>query len=122
MIEIRIVIYLDDILIIGRTREETTVVLLLHSLGFVINQKKSVITPVQEIEIIVISGNHSQFKGNDYFPSAEKNTINKTDVSGSASESKDNSFRVNKGVTSPEKLHCRFLQQQQIQAPKKNGF
>ena len=80
------------------------------------------ITPVQEIEIIVISGNHSQFKGNDYFPSTEKNTINKTDVSGSASESKDNSFRVNKGVTSPEKLHCRFLQQQQIQAPKKNGF
>ena len=45
-----------------------------------------------------------------------------SDVSGSASESKDNSFRVNKGVTSPEKLHCRFLQQQQIQAPKKNGF
>ena len=42
-IGIHIVIYLDDMLIIGRTREETialrdTVILLLPRLGFVINQ------------------------------------------------------------------------------------
>ena len=54
---IRIVIYLDDMLIIGRTREKTkalrdTVILLLQCLGFVINQKKPVMRPVQEIEFL----------------------------------------------------------------------
>ena len=54
---IRIVIYLDDMLIIGRTREKTkalrdTVILLLQCLGFVINQKKPVMIPVQEIEFL----------------------------------------------------------------------
>ena len=52
-IGIRIVIYFDDMLIIGTTREETialrdTVILLLQCLRSVINQKKSVMTPVQE--------------------------------------------------------------------------
>ena len=49
-----------------------------------------------------IYGNDSQFKGNDCFPSTEKTTINKTCVSGFASESRDNSFRVNKGVRPPD--------------------
>ena len=124
-IGIRVVIYLD-MLIIGRTREETialrdTVILLLQRLGFVINQKKSVMTPVQEIEFLGMIVN-------DYFPSTEKTATNKTNVSGCVSKSKDNSFRV-KSVTSPDmtilailpaKLHCRFLEQQQIQALKKN--
>ena len=79
-----------------------------------------------------ISGNDSQFKGNDYFPSTEKTTVNKTDVSGFVSESRDNSFRVNKGVRLPDinnfghypsKTPLSFSQQQQqIQALKKNGF
>ena len=47
-----------------------------------------------------IFGSDSQFKRNDYFPSTEKITINKTDVSGYVSEPRDNSFRVNKGVRS----------------------
>ena len=56
-IGICIVIYLDDMLIIGRTREETialrdTVILLLQCLGFVVNYKMSVMTPVQEIEFL----------------------------------------------------------------------
>ena len=124
-IGIRVVIYLD-MLIIGRTREETialrdTVILLLQRLEFVINQKKSVMTPVQEIEFLGMIVN-------DYFPSTEKTATNKTNVSGCVSKSKDNSFRV-KSVTSPDmtilailpaKLHCRFLEQQQIQALKKN--
>ena len=48
-----------------------------------------------------IPGNDSQFKGNDYCSSTKKATINKTDVSGYVSESRDNSFRVNIGVGSP---------------------
>ena len=56
-IGICIVIYLDDMLIIGRTREETialrdTVILLLQCLGFVVNYKMSVMIPVQEIEFL----------------------------------------------------------------------
>ena len=47
-----------------------------------------------------ISGNDSQFKRNDYFPSTEEIKINKIDVSGYVSEFRDNSFRVNKGVRS----------------------
>ena len=43
-----------------------------------------------------------QFKRNDYFPFTEKNTINKTDVPGYVSESRDSRFRVNKGVRSPD--------------------
>ena len=49
-----------------------------------------------------ISGNDSQFKRNDHFPSTEKSTNNKTDMSRLASESRDNSFRVNKGIRSPD--------------------
>ena len=53
-----------------------------------------------------------------------------TDVSRYVLEPRGNSFRVNKGVTSPGinnfgylpvKLHCRFLQQQQIEALRENG-
>ena len=56
-IGICIVIYLDDMLIIGRIREETialrdTVILLLQCLGFVVNYKMSVMIPVQEIEFL----------------------------------------------------------------------
>ena len=46
---------MDDMLIIDRTKEEAkplqdTAIILLQCLGFVINQKKSEITPVQETE------------------------------------------------------------------------
>ena len=77
--------------------------------------EKLVMTPVQKIE----------FPG---MISTEQSTINKTDVSGSVSESTGNIFGVNKGVRSSDinkfghflvKLHCCFLQQQQIQTLKK---
>ena len=56
-IAIRIVIYLNDMLITGKTKGETIAlrdmaILLLHCLGFFINQKNSVITPVKEIEFL----------------------------------------------------------------------
>ena len=64
-IRIRIVIYLDDMLIIGRTKEETItlrdiVILLFQCLGFVINQKKSLMTPGQEIEFLGMIVNSNQ--------------------------------------------------------------
>ena len=49
-----------------------------------------------------ISGNDGQFKGNVYFPSMEKTTINKIHLSGYVSESRNNSFRVHKGARLPD--------------------
>ena len=121
-IGVRLVIYLDDILIIGRTREETialrdTLILLLQCLGMVINQKKSVMTPVQEIEFLGMIVNSKEI--------TEKTTINKRDVSGFVSDRFVTVLELTKvsaHLTStvlailPAKLLCRFLQQQQIQA------
>ena len=52
---IRIIVYLDDFLILGKTFEETilsrdTVIYLLQNLGFVINLKKSILHPTRRIE------------------------------------------------------------------------
>jgi len=56
-LNIRLIIFLDDILIIGTTQKEVlqhkeTVVYLLQSLGFVINTRKSVVVPTQQIEFL----------------------------------------------------------------------
>ena len=54
---IRIVIYLDDMLLRGNSVKEIligtdTVVFLLQHLGFVINLKKSILTPQQKIVLL----------------------------------------------------------------------
>ena len=54
---IRIIVYLDDFLILGKTLEEAilsrdTVIYLLQNLGFVINLKKSVLHPTQRIQFL----------------------------------------------------------------------
>ena len=56
---IRIIVYLDGFVILGKTLEETilsrdTVIYLLQNLGFVINLKKSVLHPTQRIEFLGI--------------------------------------------------------------------
>ena len=57
-INIRMIIYLDDMLLLGQTMEETimsrdTVIFLLQLLGFVdLNLKKSIMTPTQKIEFL----------------------------------------------------------------------
>ena len=56
-LKIRLVIYLDDILMMGRTLEEilmsrTTLIFLLQHLGFDINLKKSVLKLSQQIEFL----------------------------------------------------------------------
>ncbi|XP_057302862.1 uncharacterized protein LOC130637025 [Hydractinia symbiolongicarpus] len=59
---IRIVIYLDDMLILGRSREEVlmardTLIFFLQNLGFLIHLKKSVLEPTQKIEFLLMSVN-----------------------------------------------------------------
>ena len=101
-IGIRIVIYLD-MLIIGRTREETITLRDSHSFTSVprICYKSEQVSD-DTSSGDRICGNDSQFDENDYFSSKDEITINKTDVSGSVSESRDKNFRIYKGVTSPD--------------------
>ena len=54
---IRLILYLDDMLIMSRTQAEaaanlSTVMTLLIGLGFIINLKKSVLTPTQQLEFL----------------------------------------------------------------------
>ena len=54
---IRVIIYLDDLLILGKNMSEIymardSAIFLLQHLGFVINLKKYVLDPVQEIEFL----------------------------------------------------------------------
>ena len=54
------IVYLDDMLLIGHTIEETlmvrdTVISLLQQLRFVLNLKKSVLTPTQRIEFLGVT-------------------------------------------------------------------
>ena len=56
-IQIRIIIYLDDILLMSQTingleRTRDTSIFLLQSLGFIINLQKSVLMPLQKIEFL----------------------------------------------------------------------
>ena len=56
-INIRMIIYLDGMLLMGHSIEKTsmcrdTVIFLLQQLGFVMNWKRSLLTPVQEIEFL----------------------------------------------------------------------
>ena len=57
LVNIRIIIYLDDMSLLGRIFQEflmsrDTLISLVHYLGFVINLKKSVLHPVKQIEFL----------------------------------------------------------------------
>lgn len=54
---VRIIIYIEDILILAETREEANqhmevLLFLLEALGFIINQEKSYLNPAQELEFL----------------------------------------------------------------------
>ena len=81
---IRIILYLDDALIISDTEESlradvATVVKVLQSAGFLINMKKSILTPVQELEYLGVLINSSEMTFG--LSSAKIEQINKGAVS-----------------------------------------
>ena len=124
-INIKIIIYLDNMLLIGHSLEEIvmsrdTVMFLLQHLGFVINWKKSVLTPVQEKEFLGLTINSVTLEL----------SLNKTKIQKVVSECKN---LLNNPQTSileltrliglltsifqavlPARLNSRFLQIQQI--------
>ena len=62
MINIPIVIYLDNMLIMGQKMEEIlmsrdTVIFLMQHLGFFLNMEKSILNPVQEIDFLGVTTN-----------------------------------------------------------------
>ena len=74
-VNIRIIIYLDEMLLMGRTLPEIlmardTLVFLLQHLGFAINLKKSVLHPVKQIEFLVQISN--RYRENDFRSFREK--------------------------------------------------
>ena len=57
---IRIIVYIDDMLVMARTREEANqhmevLVFLQEALGFIVNQEKSHLIPAQELEFLRLS-------------------------------------------------------------------
>ena len=124
-INIKIIVYLDGMLLIGHSLEETvmirdTVIFLMQHLGFSINWKKSTLTSMQEIEFLDLKINSATLE-----LSLNKTKIHKV-VSGCQN-------LLNNPQTSileltrligllmstiqavlPARLNCRFLQIQQI--------
>ena len=59
---IRIIVYLDDTLLMRRTLQEImtardTLILLLQNLGFIINLKKLILHPVKQLEFLGLQKN-----------------------------------------------------------------
>ena len=132
-INIKIIIYLDNIILIGHSLEETVmsrdkVIFLLQRLGFVINWKKFVLTSVQEIEFLGLKIN---------FVTLEL-SLNKTKIKKVVPECQN---LLNNPQTSileltrliglltstiqavlPARLSCRFLQIQQISSLSESLF
>ena len=70
---IRAILYLDDLLIMAQSREEAkrhlaTALELITALGFIINTKKSITDPAQEIEFL-------GFGGHDHFPTTTEDEV-----------------------------------------------
>ena len=85
-------------LLIGHTIEETlmardTVIFLLQQLGFVLNLKKSVLTPTQRIEFF---GGDSTFINHDPVSTREESLKGSEAVSRTSSEYASVDFRINK--------------------------
>ena len=127
-----IIIYLDDMLLIGRTAENVqmyrdTVILLLQELGFVINLKKSVMTPSQEMEFLGMVINSKEMT--IYLPEKklQKVKLQYLDLYQSPQVSILQLTKVLVYLFSTiqavllARLNSRFLQQRQIQALKKRS-
>ena len=92
-INIRLIIFLNTLLVVGKTVEETkmnrdTMVFLLQNLGFVINMKKSQLEPVQVIEFL---GHENQLPRLNFMSSPGKGRKDYKPMSNSTMQSTDNS-------------------------------
>ena len=131
-LNILIIIYLDDMLLIGHTIEETlmardTVIFLLQQLGFVLNLKKSVLTPTQRIEFLGVTVDSLimtlslpkkkvskvQKQCQELLQKTQVSILELTKLIGLLSSTIQ--------AVLPAQINFRYLQQQQIQALKTQG-
>ena len=124
-INIRIIIYLDDMLLMGSTIEEVlmgrdTLIYLLQNLGFIINQKKSVMIPSQIIEFLGMIINTKEMllslpeKKIQKIQNKCQNLLKKQRVSILELTKLIGHLTSTIQAVLPAKLNCRFLQHQQI--------
>ena len=129
-LQIRVIIYLDDMLLMSQTLKELlmnrdTIIFLLTRLRFVINLKKSILVPVQKIEFLGLEIDTAEMKL--FLPQRKVEEI--VQMSQNAMEGsltlRDLTKLLGKLTSTiqailPAKLQIRFLQQIQIQALRKN--
>ena len=130
-INIRMIIYLDDKFLMGHSIEEIsmcrdTVIFLLQHLGFLINWKRSVLTPVQEIEFLGLKINSINL---EISLTEEKIQKVKTKCQNLLTEQETSILELTRVIgllTStiqpvlPARLQCRYLQLQQISSLKES--
>ena len=128
-INIRMIIYLDDMLLMGHSTEEIstycdTVMILLQHLGFADNWKKSILTPVQEIEYVGLKINSVSL---DISLTEEKIQKVKTKCQNLLTETETSILELAQVIgllastiqaVLPARLQCQYLQLQQISSLK----
>ena len=130
-INIKIIIYLGNMLLIGRSLEEIvmsrdTVIVLLQHLRFVINWKKSVLTPVQKIEFLGLEINSVTLELSLNKTKIHKvvsdcqNLLNNPQTSVLELTRLIGLFTLTNQAVLPARLNCRFLQIQQISSLSEN--
>ena len=131
-INIRVIIYLDDMLLMGQTMEEIlmsrdTTIFLLQHLGFILNMEKSILNPVQEIEFLGLTVNpvkmtlslsepkikRIQDQCQDLYVKGFVTVLELTKLIGLLASAIQ--------AVLPAQLNFRYLQQQQINALKLDG-
>ena len=131
-INIRIIVYLGDMLLMGRTLQEImtardTLIFLLQNLGFVINLKKSILQPVKQLEFLGLQINTEEMT---LSLSEEKLTHIIQQCQEVYSQPRTSVLSLNKlvGLLSstvqailPGKIQFHFLQHEQISSLKKQG-
>ena len=131
-INIRIIVYLDDILLMGRTLQEIMtardiLIFLLQNLGFVINLKKSILQPVKQLEFLGLQINTEEMtlslseeklthiiqQCQEVYSQPRTSVLSLTKLIGLLSSRVQTIF--------PGKIQFGFLQQEQIPRLKKQG-
>ena len=120
-LNIRLVIYLDDILLMGRTEEvlmsRDTLIFLLQHLGFVIKLKKSVLKPSQQIDVLglkidthtmTLALTEEKMKCQNLLSHSQTTVLELTKLISLMSSTVQ--------AVLPARLQLRYLQQQEIQS------
>ena len=128
---IRLVIYIDDIIIMAQTREEAemakdTTIFLLQALGFTINWKKSVLTPCKELIYLGVKVNSTTMtlqvpeEKISYLRKTCEKTLQRNKISARQLSSVMGKLRATAQAFSPAPLQLRNIQENLKMALREN--